>query len=188
MQTIKLGVSGDAGSFSEEAAMLYAKNKNLNPNLEYLIDMEGVLKAIHEGDIDIGILPVVNLRGGLVRMAFDAMGKYQFKVQDELWMQVQQCLLTQKETDNANIARIVSHYQALAQCKDYLQKHYPQVELIEWQDTALAAKELSLNKLAANTAVIAPRRAAELYGLNVTANNIQDANPNLTAFIIVTAR
>ncbi len=180
-----IGVSGDEGSFSEQAGLLYAKSIGIHPVLDYLIDMEGVLSAVENGMVDLGIFPVVNLRGGLVRMAYDAMGNYKFKVIDELWLHVHQCLLVKPGVNLQQIETIVSHSQAIAQCKDYLQKNLNHAELIEWQDTAKAARELSQGKLSATSAVIAPERAAILYGLEVMARNIQDDDPNLTAFIIV---
>ncbi len=182
---MKLGVSGDAGSFSEEAALLYAKKIGINPVLDFLIDMEGVLCAVENRSVEIGIFPVVNLRGGLVRMAFDAMGRYQFQVIDELWLTVQQCLLVKPGTTINNINKIISHSQAISQCKQYILRNFPHVELITWQDTAKAAKELTQGILQPTSAVIASEHAASLYGLNVIAKNIQDDNPNLTAFLIV---
>lgn len=182
---IKLGVSGDIGSFSEEAGLLYASNLNIDVTLDYLIDMEGVLTAIENGTIDMGIFPVVNVYGGLVRMAFDAMGNHQFKVIDELWLDVHQCLLVKSGITINQIDNIVSHSQAITQCRQYIRKNYSTAALIEWQDTAKAAKELSQGKLRATSAVIAPARAAHIYGLDVIAKNIQDDNPNLTAFIIL---
>lgn len=183
--SIKLGVSGDKGSFSEEAGLVYAKNHKIKPTIDYLIDMEGVLAAVESGTVDIGIFPVVNLHGGLVRMAFEAMGKHQFKVIDELWLEVNQCLLAKPGVTSSEIKNIISHSQAIAQCGQYLQKNFDQAQLIESQDTAKAAKELSLDKLPLLSAVIAPQRSAHLYGLEIVAKNIQDNNPNLTAFIIV---
>ena len=182
---IKLGVSGDKGSFSEEAGLLYSKNLNINSTLEYLIDMEGVLAAVENGTVDMGIFPVVNLRGGLVRMAYDAMGNHKFKVIDELWFKVHQCLLVTSGMTIHQIDYIVSHPQAFAQCGKYIQKNLKDAKLIEWQDTAAAAKALSQGKLHPMSAVIAPERAAHIYGLDILAKNIQDDDPNLTAFIIV---
>ncbi len=75
---IQLGVSGDVGSFSEEAALLYAKQKGLTVVLDYLIDMEGVLAALDNQEIEVGILPVVNLNGGLVKPALEAMDRHLF--------------------------------------------------------------------------------------------------------------
>jgi prephenate dehydratase len=185
MVKIKLGVSGEAGSFSEEAGIQYANKNQLNPELIYLTDMEGVLAAIENQSIDIGIFPVVNFRGGLVRMAFDAMGKHHFQVIDEWWLNVQQCLLVTPGTSQNKIKYLVSHPQAIAQCSHYIQKNFPNVQLTEWQDTAKAARDLSQGKLSPEHAVIAPKRSAELYGLDVIASNIQDDDPNYTIFIIV---
>lgn len=183
--TTKFGVSGDLGSFSEEAALLYAKRAGINPDLVYLIDMESVLAAIDSGDIALGIIPVVNLYGGLVKPAFEAMGKHLFNLIDELWLEVKQCLLVLPGITTNQIKSIVSHPQGLAQCKHYLQKKFKETELIEWCDTAKAAKDLAAGNLLSCNAVIAPERCAQIYGLSTVAKDIQDRSPNLTAFIIV---
>lgn len=185
INTLRLGVSGEAGSFSEEAGLLYAKNQQLNVVIDYLVDMEGVLAAIEKGTVEIGIFPVMNLNGGLVRMAFKAMGHYQFEVIDELWLTVHQCLLVKQSIAVEQIKKIISHSQAIAQCKNYLTQHFKNAELIEYQDTAKAAKDLAQGILPPLTAVIAPEKAAAMYNLKVIKKNIQDKNPNLTAFIIV---
>lgn len=185
--TIILGVSGDRGSFSEEAALLYAKRAGIKVSLSYLIDMEGVLAAIEKGAIDLGILPVVNLYGGLVKPAFEAMSKHLFTLVDELWLEVNQCLLVRPGLTLNNLTGIVSHPQGLAQCKQFLQKEFKELQLIEWCDTAKAASDLVEGKLSWRTAVIAPERCAAIYGLEIMARNIQDCNPNLTAFILVTS-
>ena len=184
-KSLKLGVSGDKGSFSEKAGLLYAKNTGVDYTLHYLMDMKGVLAAIENTSIDVGIFPVVNMHGGLVRMAFDAMGQHYFQVIDELWLNVQQCLLAKFGIKKHDIKKIVSHSQALAQCRFYIEKNFPKAELIEWQDTALAAKNLSEGTLAADCAVIAPELAASLYTLDILDKHIQDIEQNLTAFIIV---
>lgn len=185
---IILGVSGDPGSFSEEAGLLYAQRVGIKPTLKYLTDMEGVLAAVSTGKIDVGIFPVVNSRGGLVKMAFEAMGKYLFTLIDEVWLDVRQCLLVRSGTKLERIKKIVSHPQAIAQCERYLLKTFKQVDLIEWQDTAKAAHDLAAGKLGKTSAVIAPERAARIYGLEVAVKNIQDNHPNLTTFIVVIAK
>jgi len=83
------------------------------------------------------------------------------------------------------IKKIVSHPQAIAQCERYLSQAFKKAALVEWQDTAKAAKDLSTGKLGKMTAVIAPQRAARLYGLTVLTKDIQDNHPNLTTFIVV---
>lgn len=182
--TIIIGVSGMAGSFSEEAAIRYANLVNLKPSLAYLVDMEGVLSALDHGKIEIGIFPVVNIHGGLVKPAFEAMGNHLFIPMDEIWLDVNQCLLALPGTELSKIKKIVSHPQAFAQCKNYLKKEWIDIELIPWIDTAKAAKDLADGLLSDTTAVLAPARSAEIYNLKIVAKNIQDNTPNLTAFII----
>ncbi|KTD44337.1 prephenate dehydratase domain-containing protein [Legionella parisiensis] len=179
------GISGDAGSFSEEAALIYTRQKGIDPALIHLLDMEGVLNAIENGSIDLGILPVVNLLGGLVKPAFQAMGRHLFTPVDELWHEINQCLLVNPGVQDAQITHIVSHAQGLAQCKQFLRKQFKETEQIEWIDTAKAAKDLAEGILPSHAAVIAPARCAELYNLEIKAANIHDRHPNRTAFILV---
>lgn len=185
MKKIKLGVSGDAGSFSEEAGLLYAQRNGFQPQIKFCIDMEGVLAALDKKQIDLGIFPVVNSRGGLVQPAFKAMGKHLFNYIDELWLEVYQCLMIKPGVKKSQIKKIATHSQALAQCERYIRKEFPNAQLIEWEDTAKAAKDLSKGILKKDTAVIAPARSAQIYKLHLLAKGIQDNHPNLTTFIIV---
>lgn len=184
-QAILFAVSGDAGSFSEEAGAVYAGREGFIPTFVYAIDMEGVLDRIEKGDVPIGIFPVVNSRGGLVQTAFEAMGRHRFRMIDEVWLEVQQCLLGRPGMNRDEIKSIVSHPQALSQCERYLKREFPNARLIEWEDTAKAARDVSHGALEQGAAVIAPSRAAKLYGLDVLAKGIQDMHPNLTTFIVV---
>lgn len=185
-KNITIGVSGDRGSFSEEAALLYARFAGFKPKLAYLIDMEGVLKALDEKKITLGIFPVVNSRGGLVQTAFEAMGKHLFKLEDEVWLDVKQCLLAKKGVKKSAIKTIISHPQAISQCERCLLKEFPKVKLSNYEDTAKAARDLAKGKFdSKTTAVIAPALCAKIYSLEVILSNIQDNRPNLTTFIVV---
>ena len=183
---IRLAVSGDTGSFSEEAGLLYAQRNGLNAKLIFAIDMEGVLQTLDKKQADIGIFPVVNSRGGLVQPAFKAMGKHLFNYTDELWLEVYQCLMVKPGVTKKQIKKIATHSQALAQCERYIRKEFPNAQLIEWEDTAKAAKDLAKGILKKDTAVIAPARSAQIYKLKLLAKGIQDNHPNLTTFIVVT--
>ncbi|MBI4250230.1 chorismate mutase [Candidatus Uhrbacteria bacterium] len=183
--TLKIGVSGDEGSFSEEAGILYATREGITPEIKYCIDMEGVLAALDRDEIDRGVFPVVNSRGGLVQTAFEAMGRHLFALTDEIWMEVQQCLLVLPGTKREDIARIATHPQAISQCERYLKREFPNVGIIDWEDTAKAARDLHAGTLEKITAVIAPARCAALYDLDILEKGIQDQHPNLTTFIVV---
>lgn len=187
MSKLKVGVSGDVGSFSEEVGLQYIKKANLtNADLIHLIDMHGVMSALDAGRIDIGVFPVVNNNSGLVWPAFEAMGKYNFKIIDELHLDVQQCLFAKQVMELKDVQQIYSYTPAFNQCKIFLSedaKHIPQVE---WEDMAKAARDLATGILPDNVAVLGSRRAAEAYNLKVIASNIQDVKPNVTMFVVVT--
>lgn len=181
----KIGVSGDAGSFSEEAGLVYAQREGLAVDIVYAIDMEGLLSRLEKEKIEIGIFPVVNSRGGLVQTAFEAMGKHLFKMDSELWLEVHQCLMVLPGTKKEQIKNVATHPQAISQCERYLRRELPTAKLIEWEDTAKAAKDLATGILPPDTAAIAPARAAQIYNLEILDKGIQDNHPNLTTFIIV---
>ncbi|MBI4272737.1 chorismate mutase [Candidatus Uhrbacteria bacterium] len=181
----KIGVSGDQGSFSEEAGTLYANREGLDPDIAYCTDMEGVLSALENETIELGVFPVVNSRGGLVQMAFEAMGRHLFTLVDEVVLEVHQCLLTMPGMVKNTVTAIATHPQAIAQCEQYIKTELPHAQLIPWEDTAKAARDLRDGKLQPTTAVIAPARAATLYGLQILEKSIQDQHPNLTTFIVV---
>lgn len=182
---IRIGVSGDKGSFSEEAGLLYANRIGEKPILKFCIDMESVLKALDKNQIDLGIFPVANSRGGLVQTSFEAMGRHLFELVDEIWLDVHQCLMAKKGVLINSIKQIASHPQAFSQCERFLAKEFPKVKLIDWEDTAKAARDLSSGLIPKHSAVIAPALSAKIYNLKIIKRSIQDNHPNLTTFIVV---
>ena len=182
---VKLGVMGAKGSFSEEAARIYAKKygKLKQYDVAYLITAERVLSALEKDTIDLGIFPIENSTGGMVLEAVYAMAKHNFSIKKIFEIDIHQNLLVKKGVARDTIKEIASHEQALKQCRSYLKRKWSKAKLVEYEDTAKAAEDLSKGKLPASTAVIASRTAAELYGLNILEKAIQDQKLNYTSFI-----
>ena len=182
-----IGISGDRGSFCEEAAQFYRGKHNLNGcELRYLITVDDVLSELTKGTIDKGIFPIENSNGGVVIEAIHGMAKYVFTVDEFFDIDVRHNLLVIPGTKKEDIGLITSHDQALKQCRMYLKRNWPNVHLEEYADTAKAAKDLGKGKLPPSTAVIAPRSCAELYGLEILEEGIQDLKFNFTTFLTVT--
>jgi prephenate dehydratase len=181
----RFGVFGDAGSFSEAAALLYTQQAGIAASFVYLPEMGDLLAAVGAGEVDLALFPVVNFRGGIVKTAFEAMGKHSFSLVDSLRLNVQHCLIVRPGLRLKDITKIASHPQALVQCGKYLQKEFGQTEQVAWNDTAGAARDLKAGKLPPTCAVIASERAAKMYGLEIAAKSIQDDPDNYTVFIIV---
>jgi prephenate dehydratase len=181
---IKIGVMGGVGSFSEEAANYYCQKNNIvGYGLEYLITAENVLRTLSDGGIELGIFPIENSNGGIVYESVHAMAKYNFVIENMFEIDIRHCLLARKNTNISEIKKIASHQQALKQCRMYLKRKWPYVDLQEYKDTAEAARDLGSGVLSEDTAVIAPRICAKLYDLDILEEGIQDLKFNFTTFI-----
>ncbi len=185
----KIGISGNKGSFSEQAALYYAQKKNLeNYSLVYLTSVKNVLATLTKGEIEEGIFPIENSNGGIVYEAVYAMARYVFQIEEMFEIDIRHCLLALPKAKKEEIKIIASHDQALKQCKMYLRRCWPAAEIKEWADTALAARDLQQGILPPVAAVIAPQRAAEVYGLQILESNIQDLKFNFTTFVAARKR
>ena len=182
---MKIGVMGAKGSFSEEAARTYAKkHANLrNCELLYLVSAENVLTELEKGAIDLAIFPIENSNGGILLEAVHAMSKHNFTIKKMFEIDVHHCLMVKNGTKAGDVKTIVSHDQAIKQCRMYLRRLWPKVKVREYADTAKAAEDLAKGKLPKSAAVIASRSAAQLYKLNVLEESIQDLKFNFTTFI-----
>lgn len=182
---------GARGSFSEQAGEHYIDAMTaqqvdgiMGSELVPLISAENVLTAIEEGDIARGIFPIENSNGGIVIEAVYAMAAHRFTVEQMFEMDVHHMLLVQPGVHASDIVAISSHDQALKQCRMYLKRVWPDADIVPYADTAKAAEDLAAGTLPRTTAVIAPRRAAKLYGLEILEASIQDLKFNYTTFVV----
>ena len=163
-----VGVSGDIGSFSEQAGNDYCRKSLAGDyKLRYLISVENVLNALKNKEIDLGIFPIENSNGGIVIESVYAMSRYIFKIKELFEIPVIHCLLVMPGIEEKDIKNIASHDQALKQCKMYLRRKWPEAHLQATADTATTAKRLSKKELSDSTAVLAPEGCAELYKLKI---------------------
>lgn len=182
---MKIGIMGARGSFSEQAGEVYLEQeKQSSGELVPLVSAEAVLTAIENGEVDKGIFPIENSNGGIVLEAVHAMAKHRFSIERMFEHDVHHMLLVKPGTTTSHITAITSHDQALKQCRMYLKRVWPEVDIEEYKDTAAAAKALHDGELPASTAVIAPRRCADLYGLEILEESIQDLKFNFTTFVV----
>lgn len=178
---------GAKGSFSEKAGEDYIAHHFIeNAELVPLVSAEGVLKAVEGGEIDRGILPIENSNGGVVLEAVHAIAKHRFAIEGMFEIDVHHMLLVKPGMTASHITNITSHDQALKQCRMYLKRVWNHIDIEEYADTAKAAEDLANGTLPDTTAVIAPRRCAEIYGLEILEESIQDLKFNYTTFIVAT--
>jgi prephenate dehydratase len=179
-----IGIQGGRGSFSEEAAGIFARNHGLEEyRPEYLVTSEKVLAAVERQEVDYGIFAMENAQGGVVIESVEALAHHRCEIVEMFYIPISQCLLARRGVFLGDITEIHSHQQALRQCRDYLAEHFWTRPLVEADDTAEAARRLKEGELPKTAAVIAPRACADLYGLVVVAMDIHDLKNNLTLFI-----
>lgn len=182
---MNIGIMGAQGSFSEEAAQRYLHDTGTtDATIVPLYNAARLLAALSEGAIEKAVFPIENSNGGVVLEAVHAMAAHRFSIERMFEIDVHHMLLVRKGKKTSDIATIASHDQALRQCRMYLKRVWGDAQIMPYEDTAKAAADLKEGVLPATTAVIAPRRCAALYDLEVLEASIQDLKFNYTTFIV----
>jgi len=176
---MKIGVLGPRGTYSEMAASSAFKAKGEIVTYPMIFD---VVEAVARRKVNAGVIPVESMREGSVVEALDALAWSKVKVKAEIVMPIRHALLGVKGAKIEGITQVLSHPQALAQCRDFLKKSLSKAELIEMPSTAKAAEQVSkLNQ--PNVAVIGPKALAKIYGLKVLLDDIKTGERNITRFL-----
>ncbi len=178
--TRRIAYQGVPGAFSEEAAAGFA------PEAEAVgyPTFEEAFEAAATGDCDYACLPVENSIAGSINQTYDLLTDSVLNVVGERIVRVHHNLLVKPGVSLAEVRRVYSHPQALAQCQRFIRQHG--LEAVTDFDTAGAAKLLAENG-GDGRAAIASRRAAERYGLEVAAERIEDLPFNYTRFFVLGA-
>jgi prephenate dehydratase len=174
----KVGYLGPRGTFSEEIALRFYRQAD-GAFLPYN-SIDAVIQAVATGEVSEGIVPVENSVEGSVNITLDMLAhKVDLFIVRELIQPIRHNLLVQEGTRHVN--KVLSHAQALAQCRDYLSRRYPEAELVSVESTAAAAYQTASGLK--NSAAVGSLRAAQVYGLQVLATDIQDNPNNATRFL-----
>lgn len=170
---------GPAGTYTHAAALQwFGKDAQWLP----AGDITAVFRAVEQGDADYGVVPVENSTEGSVTPTLDAFNNSSLQISGEVLLRIHHCLLAREGTALAGITKVVSHQQSLGQCREWLAANLPGIEKVSVSSNAEAAR---LAAQQPGVAAIAGRTAAELYGLEVLAANIEDSVENTTRFAIL---
>ena len=174
-----VGYLGPIGSFTHNAALKAFPKADLVS----LGTITEVIKSYEEGRVNYAVIPVENSIEGSVHESLD----YLFHQADiravaEIVQPIKQQLMAVK--DHAQIEKIFSHPQAIAQGKKYIKQHFPKAKIETTASTAFAARFVAENP-DQPYAAIAPSAAAEEYGLEILAKDIQEIEKNYTRFWVL---
>ena len=143
------------------------------------------MEEVRQQKADYAVLPIENSTAGIVADIFDLLMEYDLYIVGEQVIRIDHVLLGLPQAELADIRRVVSHPQGLAQCREYLEAH-PQWTTIMETNTARSAQKVSEEK-DPGFAAIASREAGKLYGLKVLADGLCTNRDNSTRFVIVSA-
>ena len=177
---LRIAYFGPKGSFTHQAALKkFGNSLQLNP----YFDVNGVFEAVQKKNAEYGVLPIENSTAGKVTHTLDALLDYDLHIYSEVHLSIHHCLLGLTKS-LAGIKKIYTHPQARLQCRKWLSKNLPQAEWMETSSTSRAA-ELVAQEKDESVSAIASAASADVYGLKVIQEKIEDADRNFTRFVVV---
>ena len=176
---VKVAFQGERGAFSEDAAA-----KLFGADIDYLPcgRLKEVFELVSHDKVVFGVVPVENSQAGSINETYDLLLAYPPNIFAEVILRVSHCLMALPGKKLEDITTIYSHPQAIAQCAEFLSNL--NAEIMSGYDTAGSAKMIKEKGLA-NCAAIASKRAADIYGLEILALEIETSVNNYTKFAAI---
>lgn len=170
------GVEGAYSQIAAEKIFSY-------PNIRYYRDFDDVFSAIESGECEYGVLPIENSTAGSVLKVYDLMLRHSFSIVRSVRLKIDHNLLVNPGTSLSDVKEIVSHEQAISQCRGFL-RSLPDVKITPVANTAVAAETVHRSGRK-DIAALSSRDCAALYGLSILKSAIQDTGNNFTRFICI---
>ncbi|MBP6209910.1 MAG: prephenate dehydratase [Anaerolineales bacterium] len=175
---MKVSFQGEPGAYSEQAVFNYFGNVETVPCESFDVMFDSVIS----GKSDAALAPIENSLAGSIYQNYDLLLRHDLHIVGEYFLRVQHCLIANPGVKMEDIKKAISHPQALGQCAAYLRGKGIKPETV--YDTAGSVKMLKASG-DMDTAAIASRRAAELYGMQILQEGIEDNQENYTRFLAV---
>ncbi len=176
-QPLSIAYLGPEGTFTQAAAL---KHFGHSVSTIPLISIDGVFREVESGGCHFGVVPVENSTEGVISHTLDTFMQSPLKICGEVELRIHHHLLATGEL--SLITRVCAHQQALAQCRQWLDSHMPEIERVAVSSNAEAAR---LSAEDSSIAAIASEAAADCYQLQVIEQNIEDEPENTTRFLII---
>jgi chorismate mutase / prephenate dehydratase len=178
-QPLKVAYLGPEGTFTQAAAIKHFGHSVISVPMAAI---DEIFREVAAGAVQFGVVPVENSTEGAINHTLDSFLEHDMVICGEVELRIHHHLLVGENTKTDKISRVYSHAQSLAQCRKWLDAHYPNVERVAVSSNAEAAKRV---KGEWNSAAIAGDMACELYGLSKIAEKIEDRPDNSTRFLII---
>lgn len=180
-----LALLGPAHTFSDAAASKYLTTTGSQLKKFYCRDISEVFELLESGKVQEAIVPAENKLEGTVRETLDNLFARKVHITGQVELPISHCLVTLKGAKKSGVKKIISHSQALSQCRNYLRKHFPKAEMQAISSTATALELLITSNNPTLAAIVSPLAAGSHENLLTLAKNIQDNRENITKFYIL---
>jgi prephenate dehydratase len=177
----KIAIQGIAGSFHEDAARRYFEDEIQVVECK---TFTSVCNLIDSDEVNIAVMAIENSIAGSLLQNYALIRDYHLKVIGEIYIHIQMNLMANPGVSKADISTIYSHPIAIKQCSEYLERYFPDVKVIENQDTAASGKLVHDMKLM-DAAAIGNQRTAEIYELEILDTGLETNSKNYTRFLIL---
>ena len=175
---MKIAFQGEPGAYGEQAVFDYFGQVETLPCESF----DDVFDAVNSGKCESGLIPIENSLAGSIHQNYDLLLRNNLYINGEYPLRVRHCLIANYGVKKADIKKAISHPQALGQCAGYLRTHGIKSEQV--YDTAGSVKMIKESG-ERDVAAIASRRAAELYGMQILEEGIEDNPENYTRFLAI---
>jgi chorismate mutase/prephenate dehydratase len=174
---LKVAYLGPEATYTHQAAL-----KNFGSSIDYapMHSVPNVFTAVRHGDADYGVVPVENSTQGTVISTLDMLVESELTIVAQMYLRIEHCLISQSPL--AEIKSVHSKDNALGQCREWLSRMLPGVDLVDSASTAASVEYAAKHPQAA---AIASSVAAELYNVPIVEENIMDKTDNVTRFLVI---
>jgi len=180
--SLTIAIQGIKGSNHHQVALDYF---GTDITLSECDSFDQMVRQILDGSVDKGVMAIENSIAGSIIPNYALVHHNKLHIIGEHYLNIHHHLMALEGQSLADIKEVHSHPMALLQCKKFFDE-YPHIKLVETSDTADSAKHIQEQKLM-GVAAIAPKKAAELYQLEIIEDDIQTIKHNSTRFIIIKA-
>lgn len=177
-QPVRVGFQGEVGAYSEEALRALYPEASMVPCASF----ETAFEALSQGELDRAVLPIENSLFGSVHQNYDLLLEHDLIIVAQVQLRIRHQLMAPRGATMDGLSKVLSHPQAIGQCRDFLRGQLGQAVIQPTYDTAGAAKDVA-QAADPSQAAIASKAAAAEYGLDILAADIESNHANYTRFL-----
>jgi len=181
----RVAIQGFSGCFHEQAARdFYRSGKNEDIAIVECATFGDLFSAMAQGRADAAVMAIENTISGGLLPNFDLLRKNPQKIKGEVYLQIHQNLMALPGQKMEDIREVHTHYMAINQTRAFFERECPWIKMVESEDTAKSAADIARERLE-GVGAVASSLAAQEFGLEILASQIETYHDNFTRFLIL---